>query len=182
MKSPAEIPEADGCHPSDPKPGACPPRIRRSTEEAKAARKIGFGTVRISDFKVQQICGRSLTDAGCIELARGLYIGNLKATQNAIENLSKALLKVMEDPDRVIAIAKVQVQLLELHAETANKLDISGSKNNHSDAPKEGSKQPPMMPQRASPTINIAIQNNAPKDHEQKLHPERDHKPASISG
>lgn len=178
MKTPGEIPVSKERMAKEPDAPPCPGRSRRTTEEAKAARKMGIGMVRIRDFKSQSALGRELTDAGCVELARGLYMGNIAATQAAIERLSHAIGKV-DDPDRIIAIARLQVQLLEHHAETANKLDISGSKPEHSgDGNPKRKKQPNLMPDRP---INIAIQNNVGK-HEnvaRKLRPEGDLIPAS---
>ena len=89
--------------------------------------KLGVQVVKLSSFKKVRRVGEKLTGKGALEVARGMFLLNLNATERVLSTLGDIAELVKGDPKGSLAVVKIAGQLLTHHADVAKKLADAGN-------------------------------------------------------
>ena len=114
MRTPAMVP---GEHTEELMPPPMEPIARNSKKLIGMAGRLNLHAVRSKDFKKHQDLGKMLGATGAVQVARGMYLMNQSAAEQALDGLQKLLKdpSLTEDPQRVMSMMSLMVDILKHH-------------------------------------------------------------------
>jgi hypothetical protein len=154
MKTPPTI-EGEGRHVSGELPSLTPAH-QGTSADMRLAKSLGLKAVKVTDFKNHRDIGKHFDDAGAVHIARGMFLLNQKATENAICSLHAALASVSDDPDKTMKMAGVMIDLLKHHGEMAERIDKSAGREKFQGGA-GGPTQPMLPPSSSNVVVGVTV-------------------------